>query len=256
MPLALLLALLASGPVGASAQASDRTAVEAYHRGDYETARSLWLAALEGVSGEKNARPSSAERGRILYDLGNVAFRKGDALEAVGWYTASLRLRPRDADAWKNLEHARTTAKLEPADRGDLVSTLWRIVASLTLAESEWLALAGAAVWAVALAAEALRGGRLLRRLALLGAGLALASLAPWIYHCARAAHDPVLVIEASERGAEIRSEPRADAAVIASAASGEEIERQDELPGWVKVEVPGGASGWMESRAAFALTR
>src|SRR6185436_3640855 len=97
----------------ASAPGVDQAAIDAYRRGNYDSAKSLWISALE------SAPLPSAERARILYDLGNAAFRSDAPLEAVGWYTASLRLRPRDADTWTNLEHARRTAKLDPADRGD-----------------------------------------------------------------------------------------------------------------------------------------
>jgi uncharacterized protein YgiM (DUF1202 family) len=43
---------------------------------------------------------------------------------------------------------------------------------------------------------------------------------------------------------------------VVGNLASGTEAERLDELPGWVKVAMSGGNSGWIESRAAFALNR
>ena len=250
----LIVALLLGASV--RAQGADQAAVDAFRRGDVETARSLWLAALETATGGGGAPLPRAERGRILYDLGNVAFRRGDVLEAVGWYTASLRARPRDADAWRNLEHARTTAKIQPADRGDLASTVRRLLAALTLPESEWLALAAGAVWAGLLVGEALRGGRLWRRLSVAGLALVLASLAPWIYNRVEAARDPVLVIEAGDRGTEVRSEPRADAAVIASVTAGEELERIDELPEWIKVEVTGGATGWVRRSAVFPLDR
>ena len=248
--IALALTLAASAP------GVDAAAIDAYRRGDYPAAKSLWIAALDAGKDEAGAALPAAERARILYDVGNAAYRSGAPLEAVGWYTASLRLRPRDGDAWANLEHARRTAKLEPADRGDLAATLWRLLTSITPAESEWIALAGAALCAVVLAAEALRGGRLLRRLSLVACALALASLAPWIVHRARSDRDTLLVIEAAEGVAGVRSEPRAEAAVVANAAAGEEVERLDELPGWVKIVAPDGTAGWIESRAAFALRR
>ncbi len=101
----------------------DAEAVAAYRAGDLDTARSLWLELLE-------AEPRvvrGAERGRVLFNLGNLALRAQADLEAVGWYTASLRLRPRDADTWANLEFARLGTGLEPADRGDLKDTLARL---------------------------------------------------------------------------------------------------------------------------------
>jgi len=254
--LASLVLACASFAPCPSAPGIDQAAIDAYRQGDYDSAKSLWLAALETGNDESGSPLPARERARILYDLGNAAFRSGAPLEAVGWYTASLRLRPRDAETWTNLEHARRTAKLEPADRGDLAATLWRLLTSTTLAESEWLALAGLALWALALAAEALRGGRLLRRLSFAATCLTLVSLVPWIVHHGRDDRDTILVIAAEDGGIGVHSEPRQDAAVVANAAAGTELDRQDELPGWVKVVVPDGTAGWIESRAAFALRR
>ena len=249
----LLLAVLPLADPQAGGQASrDQAAIDAYRHGDFETAKSLWISALEA----EDAKLSKQERARILYDVGNAAYRKGDVLDAIGWYTASIRLRPRDADAWKNLEQARASAKLEPADRGDLVATFSRLVGSLTRAESEWLALGAALLWAAVLAGEAFRGGRLLRRLALAGAFTTACALAPLLYHVLKDGRDTVLVLDPSERGAEIRSEPRPDATVVGTIDSGTEVAREDELPGWVKIAQPGGTSGWIPAKSAFALDR
>jgi len=255
MPRALLLALVpllswvapASGAV--APPQDDERAVRAYDAGDLESARSLWLERIE-------AEPAleAAERARALYNLGNVAASQERWLEAVGWYTASLRLRPRDADAWSNVELARLRAGLEPLDRGDLNATLRRLVSSLTPAESGWLALASLAPLALFLLFEALRGGRLWRRLALAGIALALAGSAPWGYHLVRAGDDPLLVID--ERGAALLNEPKAGATTLARVPVGEEVERLDELPGWVRVARSDGARGWMRRETAFDLGR
>lgn len=232
-------------------RASDEAAAEAaYRQGDWQGARNLWLSALESDGGPI----SPPERARILHNLGNAAFRAGQTLEAVGWYTAALRLRPRDADTWQNLEHARSAGKLEPADRGDLSATARRLFSSLTLAESEWLVLAVTLAWASILAIEALRGGRLWRRLALVGVLAVGASLVPWGFSLAREQGDPLLAIQPDK--VSVRSEPRADAAVIAEVMPGDELERVDSLPDWTKVELGSGLVGWVESRAVFALDR
>jgi hypothetical protein len=248
----LLLALATCAPEAGV----DQAAIDAYRRGNYDSAKSLWIAALEAGKDESGAPLPARERARILHDLGNAAFRLDEPLEAVGWYTASLRLRPRDGETWTNLEHARRTAKLEPADKGDLAATLWRLLTSVTLAESQWIALLAAAAWAAVLALEAWRGGRVYRRLAYVATGLAIASLVPWIVHQSRADRDTILVIAAEEGGAGVHSEPRPDAAVVANAAAGVELDRLDELPGWVKVVAPDRTTGWIESRAAFDLRR
>jgi tetratricopeptide (TPR) repeat protein len=234
----------------ANAAASDHDAIDAYRRGDLDSARTLWLASLESLG---RAAPA-AERARMLYNLGDVAYRRKQVLEAVGWYTAALRLSPRDADIWWNLEHARSDAKLEPADRGDLSATLRRLVSSLTLAESEWLVLGSVALWSVALAIEALRGGRVWRRVSLALALAVLASLAPWVFNLARASRHPLLAIQ--EGKLELRSEPRSDAPAIAEVAAGDEVEAVDELPEWRKVELENGLQGWTRKSAVFALDR
>jgi tetratricopeptide (TPR) repeat protein len=286
----------------------DQSAIDAYRRGDLDSARSLWMSAIDpeagdgaGASSETDATRatsetnatratsetnatratsetnaarepnatnatratsadaareelSPADRARTLYNLGNVAYRQKRVLESVGWYTAALRLSPRDPDIWWNLEHARSEAKLEPADRGDLSATLRRLVSSLTLSESERLVLAALAAWAVVLGVEALRGGRTWRRLSLAGALCVLLSLAPWIFNLSRAAHHPVLAIQ--EGKLEVRSEPRQAAPVIADVSAGDELERLDALPDWTKVELTNGAQGWARKSSLFVLDR
>ncbi len=250
----LLLAAVAP-PIHARAPVVDRAGDEAaaqaaYRAGDFSTASASWRAVLE--SDESAALPR--ERARVLYNLGNAAFRAGRTLEAVGWYTASLRLRPRDAETWHNLEYARNAAKLEPADRGDLSATLNRLFSSLTVAESEWLVIGVVLAWAGVLAMEALRGGRTWRILALVGAFAVVVSFVPWMFSVSRAGSDTVLAIQDGKLG--VKSEPRADAAVIAEANAGDELERLDGLPDWTKVELADGTVGWVEARSVFSLDR
>lgn len=224
----------------------DARALEAYRRGDLETAQTEWTDALAGTSGY--------ERARILYDLGNVAFRAGRTLEAVGWYTSSLRLRPRDEDAWANLEEARSRAKLEPADRGDLSDTAMRALRSFTPGEARWLALGGVLLFAGALAYEALRGGRAARWLAFGVFCLAAISAGPWIDSLLHRHADPVLVVRAE--GAVVRSEPREQGAKIAEIAPGAVAQRLDELPDWTLVRLENGGKGWVRAPDVFRLRR
>ncbi len=239
----------------------NQQAVDAYRKGDLASARTLWMQAL-GRGGAKASDDSSGaelgdgEKARVLYDLGNVAFRDKQVLEAVGWYTASLRLRPRDADTWANLEHARREAGLEPADRGDLSSTLSRVLGALTPSESEHLALGGVLVFALTLLAEAWFGNRAARRGAFAGALVMLALCAPYASHVLRAEHDPLLSIAPKEKPLSVLSEPRADAALIAEVPPGETLERLDELPDWTRVELGNGVQGWTRTSGVFALKR
>lgn len=245
--LALFIAVLCFTP---SAHAGDSKAIDAYRKGDLASARTEWLAVLDDAANP----PAGAERARILYDLGNVAFRDGKTLEAVGWYTAALQLRPRDADTWSNLEEARSRAKLEPADRGDLSSTLRRVLRSFTDSESRWLAFTGIVALAAALAFEALRGGRMGRWTAIGAALAAIVLCLPCIDHSLRHGHARLLAIEPDK--ANVRSEPRAKAAVIDELPAGTEVEFLDELPDWTKVRLQDRNEGWVEKRMLFALDR
>ena len=244
-------ATLAHAAITATAEvASDAKAIEAYRKGDLDTARTEWIAILD----DAEHAPRGAERGRILYDLGNVAFREGKALEAVGWYSAAVRLRPRDANTWTNLEQARSAAKLEPADRGDLSATLQRIVRAFTPSEARWLALAGVGLLALGLVFEALRGGRLGRIAAFAGVLAAIVLGIPCLDQHTRSNADPLIAIEADK--AIVRSEPREKAAVVGEVPAGDEIERRDQLPEWTKIRLEGGIEGWTRKTSVFSLRR
>lgn len=229
-------------------------AVDAYRRGDLATARTAWIQALSATG--EHGPLGDDERARIAYDLGNVAFREQKTLEAVGWYTASLRLRPRDADTWANLEHARREAGLEPADRGDLSSTLARIIGALTPRESEHLALGGVLALAATLFLEAWFGTRAARRGVLGGVLVFAVCSVPWLAHALKTERDPLLSIAPRGKPLTLQSEPRSDAAPIAELASGDVAERLDELPDWTRVELENGTQGWVRSSGVFALRR
>lgn len=243
----LTLLALVGLALTARAQASDAAAIDTYRRGDFDAATRGWSELLADRS------LPAAERARLCFNLGNAAFRAERPLEAVGWYEAALRLAPRDADAWANVEHARSAAGLEPKDRGDLAATLSRLAHAPTRAESGWLALVGLLACGAALAFEALRGGRVGRRIAWLGVLVALAAAAPWAVQRAASERDPLLVVEKDK--ALVRSEPRKDAAVVGEAAAGERVERLDTLLDWTKVDVDG-TTGWVQSSQVFALER
>lgn len=245
--------LLALAPGGRAATRGDdppaERAVLAYRAGDLETARVLFLEALEG-----EPRPAGRERARLFYALGNVSARQDDWRAAVGWYEAARRLRPRDADTWANLELARARAGFEPADRGDLASTVARLLGLWTPAESRLVALAGLLVAALALGFEALRGGPAGRRVALAGVLVLLGSAAPWARHLAASGRAPALVIAPDPLP--LRSEPRGDAAPIGDLRPDSRVELEGTFLDWTRVRPPGGPSGWVPSQAVFALDR
>jgi hypothetical protein len=101
-----------------------------------------------------------------------------------------------------------------------------------------------------------LRGGRIWRRLVVVGGVLVAVAFLPLLTHLATAADDPVLAIGPKERPLQLRSEPRADAALIAEVPGGTEMERRDALPDWVEVELADGTRGWGRAADVFALER
>lgn len=229
----------------------DRLATEAYRAGDHVTALGLWQEAL-GLA--RTQELGDAERGRLLYNLGNAAYRQDDLLVAVAWYTAALRLTPRNADLWANLELARSAVGLEPADRGDLASTSSRLLSSWTRPEAEWLVALALALLALALGGEALRGGRTWRRLAMGALGLTLLSSAPLFWHLAGEGTRPLLVVQ--EGGTQGRSEPRSDGTPLARLEAGQRVQRLDALPGWVRVTGAGDHPLWVREASVFELVR
>ena len=228
----------------------DAEAIAAYRAGDLETARTLWLELLE-----RDPSPvTGPERGRLLYNLGNLAVRAKEDLEAVGWYTASLRVRPRDASTRANLEFARLNAELPPADRGDLSATFEVLLASLTRGESAWLALFALLPLLVTFAFEAFHGGRRWRWASVGAVCFALIGSIPLGYQILEADSDPVLVI--ASNGAAGRAEPRPEAEVVQSLEPGTKLERIDEFPGWVQLELDRSHQVWVPAREVFALAR
>lgn len=246
---AVLLALLSLllpglGQVGIGSNAE--RALDAYRSGSHELAHELWRLELE--SGERaSIGPVAA-----LYNLGNASFRLRKPLEAAAWYTAALRLAPRDENLWHNLEFVRREAGLEPADRGDLSATARRFASSLTLAEAERAVLALLAALALALAWEALRGGGAARACSLALLALLGLALVPWTWQLRHAELDTVFVVQ--PEGAALLSEPRSEATLVSRLAPASEVERTDALPGWWRVRTAEGATGWISDTGAIAL--
>lgn len=234
----------ATAPASAP-QATFEQGVDAYRRGDYRTAQTLWRRLLD-------AHDDTLDPAALDYDLGNAAFRLERPLEAAGWYTAALRRSPRHAEAWSNLELARERAGLDPADRGDLADTLRRLGSALTLAELEWTLVALAAALLVVLLVEALRGGVVLRRTAWGLGALALLLACLWGWRLAGREQAPLFVTEPG--GVDLRSEPRDGAAAVGHAQPADVVEALDSLPGWRRVRDGSGEVGWVEESAVLDL--
>lgn len=223
-------------------QALDRAATEAYRAQEYDLAEQQWNSALA----LDEVQASSSERARILHNLGNVSLRGGDALEAVARYRSSLKLRPRDADTWANLDFARSEANLDPAPRAGFLS-------SLTLAETERLVLFLALALFLMLVGEAFLGGAFGPASVVAGL-LLLGSLFPWAGRVAGADAEEAMVIKRA--GTALRSEPRTGAASLIRLEPGTEHRVRDQLPDWISVETPDGVEGWVKAADLLRTTR
>lgn len=243
-----LLALVASLVLALlpAAEGSFERGVEAYRRGDYAAAREAWRATLAGELDE-------LDRARVLFDLGNAYWRLGESLPAIVCYGAAVRLDPRHADAWRNLELARAKANLPPADAGDLGATLRRALTRLRPSEQRALLFGALVLWSLVLLLEVRFGGAALRS-ALVGASVVLAlSAVPWAYgRTAHASRAPLWVCASG--GVALRAEPLEERPAVGELAALEEVERLDALPGWVRVERADGLRGWARAEALFAL--
>lgn len=229
-----------------AAQQSFGRGVEAYRRGAYAEAAAAWRASLE--------EPLDAlSRARVYYDLGNAHWRAGEALPAIACYTAAVRLDPRHAEAWQNLEFARNKAGLPPADSGGLGATLERLLTRLRPGERRTLLFAALLLWTLVLVLEARFGGNGWRGALLAASGVLALAAVPWAYGAlARPRHQPLLAIGTG--GVSLRAEPLEARSPVGELAVLEEVERLDELPGWVRVERRDGSRGWARAEMLFPL--
>jgi len=247
MILLLTLIGLCSFPLQEASSSLDQSALVAYREGNPAAASTLWIEALEAATSEQ-------ERGRLCYNLGNAAYRRDEVVQAVAWYHAALRYTPRDGDLWANLEFCRAEAELDPADRGDLVHSVQRLLRSLTRGESEWLWACALMLLALAGVGESLRGGAMWRRLFLGAFVVQLLCAGPLIWHLEHDGQN-TWMITALEGGAG-HSEPSDEAKQLAHLEAGLVLEELDQLPDWVKLADPQGRGLWVRTKDAFSLVR
>ena len=249
MRTALLIVLLGAlvGPERAQDGASFDEASVLYRAGEWASAETLWLEALA-------LEPGDDERARLCGNLAAAAARQGDPHRAVAWYTAALRLRPRDGALLRDLELVRAQAGLDPYDDGSLSAALASWARDWSAEEARWLATAALLALGLGAAFEAVRGGRNGRTA--LAAALLLQPilLAPWTAHALRSEQGHWMVVQSG--GVLARAEPRQDASRQAHFAAGDRLQVLDSWPEWLMVEGPEGIGVWVPESAVFALDR
>jgi len=207
------------------------------------------------------ARQAGAENGALEFNLGNAYLESGDLGRAIAAYLRAERFMPGNADLAHNLAQARGMVS-SSFDRGgttmlvDSVARWWHLVPRGTrtaLAWSCWLAF-----WGI-VAARALAGARPTHGAA--GAAWRTAfwaMLGGWILFggtlladAALAATRPRAVL--LEAGTTLRKgngdgfEP----AFVETLGPGVECTVLEERPGWLRLELPDGRSGWVRSNQA-----
>lgn len=146
LPLLLLPALLAMGPVGAQAVPDSpasgpgaAAAVAAYRAGNYERAAEDF-AALYGRTGDR----------RFLMARGNCEFRRGDLPRALWAYESARLGLPRDHDLLANLSLVRRQLQI-PDDAPGFVAELVTLRSRLSPRERLWCCALGMSLAALCL---------------------------------------------------------------------------------------------------------
>ncbi len=254
MGLALVVLVLGGVMAMGSAFAgepSDAAAEEAYRRGDYGLAITLWQDQLD-AQGE--AAGTSRVRGDLCYNIANALYRSDQPMHAVAWYEAARRHMPRDEDLLANADFVRGELGLDPWQEGGLGATWMGWMRSWTPAEARRIALWAVLLWGLVLLAEAWRGGPWWRRAVWIGGALTLLLWLPWLRGLW--AGDPPKAMIVSERGTSGRSEPRTSARSLVSLAPATPVDPLDAWQDWVKVRTPDGKEVWVGSEKVLSTWR
>ena len=207
-------------------------AVVAYNAGDMESARSEFLAIVEG--GNLSAA--------LAHNLGNVEFRRGNLGQAVLWYKRALAIQPFSPETLQNLRTVRRQTAF-------LTFDAWGL--SLAHLKERWVELATvSAAWAVVLAFVWLtwltpqKGRRwpLVAALSVLVPLLAMGLLLQW-----KARTDPHPLVQrqivAGKETAAYAAPAEASSQVI-SLPAGSEVVPLETRGNWLYCVIPGGAEG------------
>lgn len=181
------------------------------------------------------------ESSELYYNLGNLAYRRGERGKAVLWYERALRLSPRDSDARFNLSLAQSHIK----DTGESFSE--RLVTYFSTNELSWLLTLF--IWVF----FGLLGARLMGWIpagagadaGLWMTGLLLIFTGAWFGANIAIDREPQAVVVAPP--GEVRNGPGTDYAVGFTVPEGSKVVILNRRPDWVQVGVPQqGLKGWM----------
>ncbi len=223
----------------AAALAAIREGHEAWENADFAGAAAAYERALA----------VGADSAELHYDLGNACYRAGRLGCASLHYEQALRRAPGHEDATANLELIRRQGKdavLLAAEEPFASRVGRRVHPDLAGA----LLLAGSLLFATALLVRGRAHGVL--RVVLLAAallGVALAGAGALFGKAISSYHGPGWAVVIREM-APVRERPEAAAKVTLELHEGFAVERVAQVGDFVRVELSGGLSGWMEAAA------
>jgi hypothetical protein len=263
----ILLLLVATGvradpPAGLDTVFQQGT--DAYEAGDYPAAITLYQDLVSG--GVANAD--------LFYNLGNAYFEMDDLGHAVLWYERTLGADPRHEDAAANLTLARSMLRdqqlLVPSGGLRNAALVWHqkttAAESVAVASGFYLLFCVLAVLFVFRREPAV--GDFLKRMSIVSPGrlfglgpgpdVALAMAAAAVVGLLFAGSAWTKIRSAGEhtRGVIVTEEvavfsgPSRDATVQFKVHQGTGVSVRESRPGWIRVELPGDLSGWVDAGA------
>ncbi len=232
----VFLAVLGSVPARAQG-AADRVketfgqAVEAYKKGDFETAVRLNSSILE----------AGVESAALHYNLGNSYLRSRQIGRAIASYLRAHRLSPGDMDVLANLNYARSMVSAPPSAGK---KQLWSVpFERLSVDELRWGALY-IFMFSATVVLVGLYAGWKRRKVWAWGIAGGLLSVYLTIGVFSRLAVESVMGVCVA--AAEVKFEPAPQATTYYKLPEGSEIRILREKEGWLKIERSDHKAGWI----------
>lgn len=228
----LLVLLLALGPVQAYNQGN-----KLYAQKDYAGAAQAYEQALQ-----------AGHNAAVHYNLGNALFKAGNLGKAILNYRRALYLAPRDPDIATNLDFVRNyRVDKVPGAPSPLARVLGDLFHRLSQREASWLAALCFALAGLCLAVWIVNRWVVFVVLASAIAAIALFAFVTQQAWNGEVAEHPAVVIVPEVNAL---SGPSDEAKQILLLHDGTEVRIRETRAGYMLVQLPGGAGGWIRTDA------